>query len=256
MLVNYNFVNQPIEKNILETLLYDNLNSNATVTNIINNFISRCKGTWFAQMAFEKKISCDSYNFGVDDGISHLTYNAQANELRSVFTVYFDSQATIKNSTNYDRVDNRDRDVLVKVDLYKLDKKLTNTFEIFVKTLTGRTITIYANCNTKISEIKKQIYIKERVTPCDQRLIFAGKLLIDDKTVSDYNISYSATIHMILNARGGMHHESSSRNDYNDIDSINKKICVYLEQYDIYVSLVIKPDTSISDVQNYLLTLA
>jgi hypothetical protein len=247
MLVNYNFVNDPVEKNMLESLLDNNLLT--SVTDLVANFIGCCKGTWFAQMSFENKISSELYN-NVDN-ISHLSYDTQTNELRSVNIVYFDSRTTIKNTTNYDCVINNS-DVEIKVDLYKLDKKLTDTFEIFVKTLTGCTITIYANSNTKISKIKRQIHTKERVMPYDQRLMFAGKLLIDDKSVSDYNISYSSTIHMILNARGGMHHESSSRNDYNDISCVNKKLSVYLLEYDIYVPITIKPDTSISDVQNYL----
>lgn len=78
--------------------------------------------------------------------------------------------------------------------------------QIFIKTLTGRTVMLIVVETDTVSSVKQKLKDKDGVPVDEQRLLFAGHELKDSSTLKDYNIQKDATLHLVLRLPGGRGH--------------------------------------------------
>ena len=80
--------------------------------------------------------------------------------------------------------------------------------QIFIKTLTEKTIALDVETSDKIDNIKQKIYEKEGIQPDEQMLIYANKHINDDKVLSSYNVQKDSTLHLMMRLLGGVYDPS------------------------------------------------
>ena len=85
--------------------------------------------------------------------------------------------------------------------MFSIRKKVS--MFITVKSLTGKEIPIFIESDAKIELVKNSVEQQEGIPPAQQRLIFDGKTMLDDKTVQDYSITDGSIIYLVLALQGG-----------------------------------------------------
>lgn len=130
-----------------------------------------------------------------------ISNSIQLDEFIKVNSSYSTNIVMDKTTTTEEKVEKLEEEEDNSEEKEEID--MSGSLRIFVKLLTGNTITLYANPECTIEYLKKKIQKREGIPIDQQRLIFCGKQLEDMNTISNYSIEDSSTLHLTLRLKGG-----------------------------------------------------
>ena len=124
------------------------------------------------------------------------------------------------------------------------------SMQMFVKTLTGKIVTLVVEPSYSIEGVKRLIQEKEGTPPDQQRLIFAGQLMEEGRMLFEYNVQKESTIHMVLRMRGGMCDPTSGRLDYEQLAGLKMRVTVRsLEGNEVLDTVEVTGATSLHELK-------